>query len=74
MKRQTSITLWILNSAGFLGYLVWLVKGSSHRIFYTQDGVLYLLPCLPFFFVFFSLLRQHPSEAPSDDKPPQQES
>jgi len=41
----------ILNTAGFIGYLAWLAKGQQ-RIFYTQEGVLYLLPCLPFFFVY----------------------
>lgn len=41
----------VVNSLGLLVYLLWLVFRST-RIFYTQDGVLYLLPCVPFFFVF----------------------
>lgn len=49
--------LWV-NSAGFAAYLFWLVF-RARRIFYTQDGVLYLLPCLPFFFVYLFLFRRH---------------
>lgn len=47
-----------VNTVGFAAYLAWLVMGSE-RIFYTQDGVLFLLPCLPFFFVFVYLFRKH---------------
>ncbi len=55
--------VFAINTAGFLVYLAWLMSGSQ-RIFYTQDGVLYLLPCLPFFFVYAFLLgrRRGPSE------------
>ncbi|HMO52286.1 MAG TPA: hypothetical protein PKE26_13960 [Kiritimatiellia bacterium] len=45
-----------LNTIGLLGYLLWLVLGHQ-RILYTQAGVLFLLPCLPFFFVYFFLHR-----------------
>ena len=40
-----------LNTAGLLAYLCWLVF-RHHRILYSADGALYLLPCLPFFFVY----------------------
>lgn len=46
----------LLNSLGLLGYLAWLILGNE-RIFYTQAGIVFLLPCLPFFFVYFFLLR-----------------
>lgn len=45
----------VINTVGFLAYLAWLMT-SAGRIFYTQEGVLYLLPCLPFFFVYAFLL------------------
>ena len=49
--------LAVLNTLGFLGYLFWLVF-KADSIMYTQEGVLYLLPCLPFFFVYFSLFQK----------------
>jgi len=50
-----------LNSAGLLGYMFWLVfKAGSFM--YNQEGVLYLLPCLPFFFVYFSLFQKKKAE------------
>lgn len=64
-RRLHLAVLW-LNTAGLLGYLLWLTFGQE-RIFYTQEGVLYLLPCLPFFFVFFVLLRSGKA-APEENK------
>lgn len=57
-----------VNTAGFVAYLAWLVMGSE-RIFYTQDGVLFLLPCLPFFFIYVYLLRKRkqPEESAEED-------
>ncbi len=46
----------VLNTVGLLGFLGWLML-SRERILYTQEGVLYLLPCLPFFFVFFYVFK-----------------
>ncbi len=63
-RRLHLAVLW-LNTAGLLGYLLWLIFGQQ-RIFYTQEGVLYLLPCLPFFFVFFVLLRSGKSGLDED--------
>lgn len=56
--------VFLVNTVGFLIYLAWLMAGSQ-RIFYTQDGVLYLLPCLPFFFVYAFLFGRRGS-APSE--------
>jgi hypothetical protein len=49
--------VFVINTAGLLVYLAWLMSGTQ-RIFYTQDGVLYLLPCLLFFFVYAFLFRR----------------
>ncbi|MBU0676514.1 MAG: hypothetical protein KJ626_00220 [Verrucomicrobia bacterium] len=62
----TDIAILTINTIGFVGYLAWLVFASG-EIFYTQEGVLYLLPCLPFFFVYLYLmqrLRSHGDEDP----------
>lgn len=73
MSRSLSpAARWILvlNTAGFAAYAFWLVI-ASNAIFYTQDGVLYLLPGLPFFFVYAYLLgRADPpkAEGESDGK------
>jgi hypothetical protein len=46
----THLVLFI-NSLGFLGYLGWLALRDD-KIFYAQEGVFYLLPCVPFLFIF----------------------
>lgn len=59
-------TLIVLNSIGFLGYMFWLVfKAGSFM--YTQEGVLYLLPCLPFFFVYFSIFQKKKAEETKEE-------
>lgn len=59
-RTRLEILVLVVNSIGFAGYLFWLVFRST-RIFYTQDGVLYLLPCVPFFFVYaFVFYRRKP--------------
>ncbi len=68
MKDMRAIdrVIFALNTLGFAGYLMWLVSGDQ-RIFYTQEGVLYLLPCLPFFFVYVFLHRKnHPEDEEKD--------
>lgn len=42
------------NGLGLLAYLYWLAT-RSQRLFYRADGVLYVLPCLLFVFVFLYL-------------------
>jgi hypothetical protein len=62
--------VFVLNSAGFAIYLAWLVLGQQN-IFYTQEGVLYLLPCLPFFFVYaflFGSQGEDPDEEADSDE------
>ena len=44
-----------LNGFGLLCYLYWLVSKAG-QVFYTQEGVLYLLPVLPFVLVFVLVL------------------
>lgn len=61
MKR----VILLLNSAGLLAYLFWLVFKAG-QIFYTQEGVLYLLPVLPFVFVYALALA--PREAPGEEQ------
>ena len=56
MKPSFLINLVLaINTLGFLGYLTWLAVRDD-RIFYAQDGVLYLLPCIPFIFIFAYLV------------------
>lgn len=60
--------VFLVNTVGFVVYLAWLMTGSR-RIFYTQDGVLYLLPCLPFFFVYAFLFgRRRSAAGETEDK------
>lgn len=53
--------LLILNTLGFLGWMIWLVVGGT-QFLYTQDGIVQLLPCLPFFFVYGFLVHHRHEE------------
>jgi len=55
----------LVNTVGLLLFLAWLAWGGQ-RIFHTQNGVVYLLPCLPFFFVYVFLARRA-GEGENDD-------
>ena len=56
MRPATLVNLVLaINTLGFLGYLGWQAMRDD-KIFYVQDGVLYLLPCIPFIFVFAYLV------------------
>ena len=63
LDRFLRVTVISINTIGLLGFLAWLIF-SRERIFYTQDGVLFFLPVLPFFFVYFFVFR---SPAPEED-------
>jgi hypothetical protein len=43
------------NSLALLLYLVWLA-GTGRPVLYRREGVLYLLPCIPLFFVYLMVL------------------
>lgn len=63
-QRLRRIVLWV-NTLGLLVFLAWLAWGGQ-RIFHTQNGIVYLLPCLPFFFVYVFLSRRA-GEGENDD-------
>ncbi len=46
--------VWVLNTLGFIAYLAWLA-GSHERILTEREGVIFLLPCVAFIFVFVFL-------------------
>lgn len=56
---------WV-NVVGLLVYLYWL-STRSERLFYHADGVLFLLPCILFIFVFLYL--RHGPVHPEDRDP-----
>jgi hypothetical protein len=68
-----------INGAGFIGYLVWLAS-RGRRLFFEPQGVIYLLPCIAFFFVFVCLGTRKPPvpsatsepnlHAPTSNNPP----
>ncbi len=55
--------VWILNTLGFIFYLVWMATLTNRQILRSQDGIIYYLPCIPFLFVYMLL-------APQKTKPP----
>ncbi len=72
MTLSPRLLRWLmaLNIAGLLLYVAWLLFRAG-PLLYTQEGVLYLLPCLPFFFVLASLnhaLRTADGKGEPDDE------
>lgn len=66
MSRLLTRALLALNALGLLLYLYWLATGSEH-LFRTADGVVQLLPCLFFLFVFI-YLRPRPTLDGADEE------
>jgi quinol-cytochrome oxidoreductase complex cytochrome b subunit len=60
--------VWIFNTCGFVFYLAWLATMGDKQILREQDGIVYFLPVLPFFFVYMLLIEPKPP-APADAPP-----
>ncbi|NLB65484.1 MAG: hypothetical protein GX803_03325 [Lentisphaerae bacterium] len=72
MNPTLKRVIWLLNTAGFVFYLVWLATMSNQHILREQDGIVYFLPVIPFFFVYmllFSPKPPPPSGSPTDSPP-----
>lgn len=67
--RRILAIVWGVNTLGFIAYLVWLAT-SHERIMNSREGVVFLLPCVAFLFVFASLrsARHREMEAETDAK------
>jgi len=53
-------TVWLLNTVGLLIYLFWLYSMGDRQILREQDGIVFFLPCIPFFFVYMLLIDPKP--------------
>ena len=51
----------IVNTIGFVAYLVWLMQFTTGETMRSQDGILYYVPCLPFLFVYMLLAPPKPA-------------
>lgn len=69
MNSGLKRVIWILNTLGLVLYVVWLYSMQNQDILRSQDGVLYFLPCIPFFFVYMLLIdpKPRPKDAPPED-------
>ena len=63
---------WALNTCGFAFYLAWLATMGDKQILREQDGIVYFLPVLPFFFVYLMLFEPKPARPPAGEAPAQQ--
>ena len=61
MNPALKRAVWILNTFGFILYLVWLSTLDARATLRSQDGIIYYLPCVPFLFVFMLLINPKPS-------------
>ncbi len=53
--------VWILNTLGFIFYLVWLSTLDARATLRSQDGIIFYLPCVPFLFVYMLLINPKPA-------------
>ena len=63
-ERMLLTAVLAVNTLGLLAFMVWLALGRQ-RILYTQEGVLYILPTVPFIFVYIFIYRR----SQPDDRP-----
>jgi hypothetical protein len=62
--------VWWLNTAGFVFYLAWLASMNDRQILREQDGIVYFLPVIPFFFVYMLLIGPKPAPPAKEAAPP----
>jgi hypothetical protein len=56
----------ILNTLGFVFYLVWLTQFDTSETLRSSDGIIFYIPCVPFLFVYMLML---PPKPRPKDKP-----
>jgi hypothetical protein len=61
MNPNLKRAAWMLNTLGFVFYLVWLSQLDARQTLRSQDGILFYLPCVPFLFVFMLLINPKPA-------------
>lgn len=70
MKPGLKRAVWIVNSLGFAFYLLWLATMTDKQILREQDGIIYFLPVIPFFFVYMLLVEPKPKPSQSSSHAP----
>lgn len=70
MNPVLNRAVWWLNTAGFVFYLAWLATMNDRQILREQDGIVYFLPVIPFFFVYMLLIGPKPPPAAKEAAPP----
>ena len=61
MNPRIKLAALLLNTLGFLFYLVWLSTLDARATLRSQDGILFYLPCVPFLFVYMLLIDPKPT-------------
>ncbi len=62
--------VWLLNTCGIVFYLTWLTTIGDKQVLREQDGIVYFLPVIPFFFVYILMIEPRKPRAPDADAPP----
>jgi hypothetical protein len=60
MNPRIKRAVLILNTLGFLFYLVWLAQFNTGETMRSSDGIIFYIPCVPFLFVFMLLANPKP--------------
>ncbi len=64
MNPALKRTVLILNTLGFIFYLVWLTQFNTSETMRTQDGIIFYIPCVPFLFLYMLMLPPKPKGKP----------
>ena len=50
----------VVNTLGFIFYLIWLTQFNTSETMRSQDGIIFYVPCIPFLFVYMLMLAPKP--------------
>ena len=64
MNPRIKRAVLVLNTLGFVFYLVWLAQFNTSETMRTQDGIIYYIPCVPFLFLYMLMLPPKPRGKP----------
>jgi hypothetical protein len=58
MNPTVKRAVLILNTLGFVFYLVWLTQFDTSETLRSSDGIIFYIPCVPFLFVYMLMMPQ----------------
>lgn len=69
MSPRLKRAAWLLNTFGLVFYLIWLATMGDRQILREQEGIVFFLPVIPFFFVYMLMMEPKPQKPASPENP-----